>query len=175
MNQAKCLLVNSRRSPSTRSGDTSANFNNDGQKSQMRSCELSWMVLDPFDWEHVTTGLTRYTITRCELIEKKFVAPETRYPLYPEDLLNSIITYVPFKRARELLYGNGEVNPRLCALEIELHQRSAQTPGIYIGYFKDHETIETFSDQKEGERRVAELNEAKDLEYVVVKAFSKEM
>lgn len=103
------------------------------------------------------------------------MAPETRYPLYPEDLLNSIITYVPFRRARELLYGNGEVNPRLCALEIELHQRSAQTPGIYIGYFKDHETIETFSDQKEGERRVAELNEAKDLEYVVVKAFSKEM
>jgi hypothetical protein len=103
------------------------------------------------------------------------VPVETRYPLYPDDLLNNIISYVPFKRARELLYGNGEVDPRLCALEVEMHQRNAQTRGMYIGYFKDdHEMIEAFSDQKEGEKRVAELNEAKDLEYIVVNAFSEE-
>jgi hypothetical protein len=103
------------------------------------------------------------------------VAVEPQYPLYPDDLLNSIISYVPFKRARELLYGNGEVNPRLCALEVEMHQRNAQTHGMYIGYFKDdHEVIETFSDQEEGKKRMAELNQTKDLEFVVVNGFSEE-
>lgn len=88
------------------------------------------------------------------------------------------MTHVPLPRARELLYKNGDIDPRLCALETELYQRAALTPGIYIGYYvSGTENIETFADIEKAEVRELELKEKKDgdtpIEFVLVNGLSK--
>ena len=81
--------------------------------------------------------------------------------------------YVPLERAQELLYKNGEMDPLLVALEIELYQRNGKSPGMYVGYLKSgHSVVETFSDAQEGAKYVAELKEMKNgevkVDFVVV-------
>jgi hypothetical protein len=96
------------------------------------------------------------------------VPGEIKFPLYQQGLLIGIITHVPIERQRVLLYKNGEVNPRLCALEVDLYQRPA---GMYIGFLKrDEPVVETFTNVKDGEKRVAELEATKDeaVDFVVV-------
>ena len=71
--------------------------------------------------------------------------------------------HIPLDRAQELLYRNGEVDPRLSALEVDSYQRNAQNPAIYIGYLNaGHPVIETFSDTAEGAKRITELKQLKD-------------
>lgn len=85
----------------------------------------------------------------------------------------SIMLHVPLERAETLLYKNGEMDPHLAALEVELYQKCAQNPEMYVGYFKSgHTIVETFSQAQEGAKRVAELEQTKDgeipIEFVVV-------
>ena len=78
--------------------------------------------------------------------------------MYSNDLLDGIIRFLPLTRAKDLLYMNGEIDPSLCTLEIEMYKQSIQKPGIYIGYHKSGQpTIETYSDAKEADKRVVEL------------------
>lgn len=83
--------------------------------------------------------------------------------------------HVPVERAQELLHQNGEVDPRLVALEVELYQRKAQNPAMYVGYLKSGHTpiVETFTDAQEGEKYVTGLKETKDaenpIEFFVIK------
>jgi hypothetical protein len=79
--------------------------------------------------------------------------------------------HVPLERAQVLLHMNGEVDPLLSALEVDLYQRNAQNPALYVGYLRSgHPVVETFSDVQEGAKYVAELKQMKDgeIEHVVV-------
>jgi hypothetical protein len=79
--------------------------------------------------------------------------------------------YVPLVHAQEILYKNGEMNPSLCELEVELHKQNSQSKGIYIGYFQSGDpVIETFADAKSGEKCLGELRESSNdtIEFVVV-------
>ena len=81
--------------------------------------------------------------------------------------------HVPLDRAHEILYKNGEIDSRLCDLEVELYQKNAQKPAIYIGYFQSDKTVtEIFELKKEGQARINELrdlqNEDKHPEFVFV-------
>jgi hypothetical protein len=105
--------------------------------------------------------------------KKNFVPKESRYAQYPDELLSSIMAHVPLHQGQQLLYKNGEMDPALCSLEVELYQKNAQTPSFYIGFMESGTAkVESFSNTKEGESRVAELEKVKgdsgDQEYVVV-------
>jgi hypothetical protein len=91
-------------------------------------------------------------------MQAKFMPRESKYAAYSQDLILRITSYVPLSRARELLYGNGEMDPRLCALEVQIYQQSYQNPGVYVGYYKDERPVFTkFSDVKEAEETTVEL------------------
>jgi hypothetical protein len=93
------------------------------------------------------------------------VPTETRFPLYRQDLLDSIISFIPFERAQVLLYRNGEFDPCLATLEVELHQNNVKSAGFYLGYIENDESvIETFEDKEKGEARMTELEK----EFVIV-------
>ena len=77
--------------------------------------------------------------------------------------------HVPLDRAQELLYQNGEVDPRLSALEVDLYQHNAQNPAMYVGYLNaGHPVIEIFSDVQEGAKHITELKQLKDGEIDLV-------
>lgn len=89
------------------------------------------------------------------------MSTESKYPGYPQDLVLDITTYVPLARARELLYKNGEIDPRVCSLEVEIYRQSCETPGVYVGYYKGENPMFTkFSDAKEAEKATAQIKEA---------------
>jgi hypothetical protein len=94
--------------------------------------------------------------------------------LFPEGLLAAIISYVPLERAQAILYKNGDIDPRIVTMEVELYQLNAQTKAFYVGVLKgDGLSIENFTDVTKGEKRVAELEAMKDTggEVVVVNGF----
>jgi hypothetical protein len=106
-------------------------------------------------------------------MQKTFVPPDARYPAYPDELVVNIMTYLPLERAKILLYKNGDMDPCLCELEVELYQKHTQTSQMYVGFFKDNQpVIEEFSCANELERRVEALKEAKygehSLDYIIV-------
>jgi hypothetical protein len=66
--------------------------------------------------------------------------------------------HVPVSRAKELLYLNGELDPRLCQLEVDLHQRRPSLE-IWIGYIiADQVVTEGVSSWEECQIKMAELN-----------------
>ena len=74
---------------------------------------------------------------------------------------------LPVSRAKELLYKNGLVDPRLCEWEIHFYHCHAR--GIWLGYIKDGEVItETASNMEECHRRTRELKEGGTVTDVVV-------
>jgi hypothetical protein len=85
------------------------------------------------------------------------------------------MSHVPLKRAKTLLYKNGEMDPHLAELEVQLHQRNSQASAGYIGFLKDNQPVtEEFSDAKELEERVATLKlEDNSVDYIVVNGFEK--
>jgi hypothetical protein len=95
--------------------------------------------------------------------------------MYPEDLIVSIMTYLPLERKKHLLYQNGELDSRAAELEVRLYEEAAKTPAFYIGYTKEGKVhIENFKDADEGSKRMAELKEAhNDMEVVVVDGLKK--
>jgi hypothetical protein len=81
------------------------------------------------------------------------------------------MTYVRMDRKVELLYANGEKDPRMCELEIELYNQSRAEPGVYLGYYKgESRTIKKVVDLKQAEEIAAELLKSDDsiVELVVV-------
>jgi hypothetical protein len=106
-------------------------------------------------------------------LQKTFVPDVARYPAFPDELVINIMTYLPLKQAKALLYQNGDMDPRLCELEVELYQKHTQSSLMYIGFFRDNQcVIEEFSSASELERRVEALKEVKhgdhSLDYVIV-------
>jgi hypothetical protein len=68
------------------------------------------------------------------------------------------MTSVSMDRKLELLYANGEKDPRMCELEVELHNQCCAEPGAYLGYYKGEcRTIEKVVDVKQAEEIAAEL------------------
>jgi hypothetical protein len=66
--------------------------------------------------------------------------------------------YVPLERAQSLLFQNGEADPRLAALEVDLYQRNGKNPAMYVGHLNSgHPEIEMFSSSQEGLNYVAKL------------------
>jgi len=103
------------------------------------------MVLALFDWALGIIGPTRYEdrtyFSMLICVQKNFVPKGTKYALYPQELVLEIMTHVPLERAREILYKNGEMDPRLVSLEVEIYQCARQDPGVYVGYYKDGSPI----------------------------------
>ena len=77
---------------------------------------------------------------------------------------------VPLERAQVLLHKNGEVDPRVAALEVDLYQRNAQKAAVYIGYLNaGHPEIRTFSEAQAATEYVADLKERNEgVEVVIV-------
>ena len=109
------------------------------------------------------------------LMKKNFAPHEPKFSMFPDDLIVSIMTYLPLDRKKHLLYQNGEIDPRYAELEVRLYEEAAKTPALYIGYFKDDQScIENFKDADEGAKRVADLKESNNgLEVVVVDGLKK--
>jgi hypothetical protein len=108
------------------------------------------------------------------LTQKKFVPSDSIFPLYSEDLINEIIANVPFTLAQRLLYGNGMMDPRHVAHEIEVHGQIAKTPGWYVAYLDAGATVvHSFSDQEEAEKRLGELNGKEGVQLVNIPSTSK--
>ena len=69
--------------------------------------------------------------------------------------------YVPLERAHQLLLQNGEVDPRLSALEVDLYQRNLKNSAMYVGHLSsEHPEISIFSSPQEGLDYVAKLKSA---------------
>jgi len=69
--------------------------------------------------------------------------------------------YVPLERAQQLLLQNGDVDPRLSALEVDLYQRNLKNSAMYVGHLSsDHPEIAMFSSPQEGLDYVAKLKSA---------------
>lgn len=79
--------------------------------------------------------------------------------------------YVPLDRAEVLLHKNGDVDPSLVALEVNLYQRNAQKSAMYVGYLNSgHPKIKTFSEAQGATEYVADLKEkmGEEVEVVIV-------
>jgi hypothetical protein len=88
-------------------------------------------------------------------------------------LILDIVTFVSLDRKLQLLYANGEKDPRMCELEVELHSQCRADPGTYLGYYKGScRTVKKVVDVKQGEEIAVELfkGDASVAEVVVVDA-----
>jgi hypothetical protein len=142
--------------------DEELNMFMDGHRSLRLGCH--------YNWTNQVRTLPSEIMTD---MQKTFVPADARYPAFPDELVINIMTYIPLKRAKVLLYKNGDMDPCLCELEVELYQKHTQRSAIYIGFFKDDQpVIEEFSDANEMEKRLEALKESKDgdhsLDYVIV-------
>jgi hypothetical protein len=101
------------------------------------------------------------------------------FPLYPEELLSNIIVHVPLERSQVLLYKNGEMNPALVKMEVDLHQRNALAPALYIGFVYPDGTgvVETHLTSKAlqlVEKLQDQASKGEAMEYVVVNGLKME-
>lgn len=81
--------------------------------------------------------------------------------------------YVPLERAQKLLLQNGEVDPCLSALEVDLYQRNVKNSAMYVGHLRsEHPEIVMFSSSQEGLDYVAKLKSVQTgdvpVEFVIV-------
>jgi hypothetical protein len=91
------------------------------------------------------------------------------FALFSDELVQSIMLHLPPTRAKELLYKNGQILPKLCQIEVELYQRIDQN--FWILYVLDAEVVtESFLTREECVKRALELQlrERKIADIVVV-------
>ena len=77
--------------------------------------------------------------------------------------------YVPLDRAQVLLHKNGEMDPSLAKLEVDLYQRNKQKAAMYVGYLNaGHPEVTVFMETQGATEYVADLKEKKGEEVEVI-------
>jgi hypothetical protein len=78
------------------------------------------------------------------------------FPLFSDELVQDIMLHLPATRARELLYKNGQMLPKLCQTEVEVYQRIDRN--FWILYVLDDEVVtESFLAREDCGKRALEL------------------